>query len=213
MAIKTILFDFDGTVANTNRLIIDSWQHVFRTVHGKETDEADIKATFGEPLGVSMVKNFPDMNPEDAIDMYRSHQKDIYEEMIEPFPGMVELLKGLKEKGYQVGIVTSRLRNSTMIGLRKFGLAETADCIVTCEDTDKHKPDPEPALIALEKLSAKADETLMVGDSMFDIKCAHNAGIKAVMVGWAEAITEADLTGPDRPEYCIEKAEDLYDIL
>lgn len=213
MAIKTILFDFDGTVANTNRLIIDSWQHVFRTVHGKEADEADIKATFGEPLGVSMVKNFPDMNPEDAIDMYRSHQKDIYEEMIEPFPGMVELLKGLKEKGYQVGIVTSRLRNSTMIGLRKFGLAETADCIVTCEDTDKHKPDPEPALIALEKLSAKADETLMVGDSMFDIKCAHNAGIKAVMVGWAEAITEADLTGPDRPEYCIEKAEDLYDIL
>ncbi|MCI5687692.1 MAG: HAD-IIIA family hydrolase [Emergencia sp.] len=213
MAIKTILFDFDGTVANTNRLIIDSWQHVFRTVHGKEADEADIKATFGEPLGISMVKNFPDMNPEDAIDMYRSHQKDIYEEMIEPFPGIVELLKGLKEKGYQVGIVTSRLRNSTMIGLRKFGLAETADCIVTCEDTDKHKPDPEPALIALEKLSAKAEETLMVGDSMFDIKCAHNAGIKAVMVGWAEAITEADLTGPDRPEYCIEKAEDLYDIL
>lgn len=213
MAIKTILFDFDGTVANTNRLIIDSWQHVFRTVHGKEADEADIKATFGEPLGISMVKNFPDMNPEDAIDMYRSHQKDIYEEMIEPFPGMVELLKGLKAKGYQVGIVTSRLRNSTMIGLRKFGLAETADCIVTCEDTDKHKPDPEPALIALEKLSAKADETLMVGDSMFDIKCAHNAGIKAVMVGWAEAITETDLTGPDRPEYCIEKAEDLYDIL
>lgn len=213
MAIKTILFDFDGTVANTNRLIIDSWQHVFRTVHGKEADEADIKATFGEPLGISMVKNFPDMNPEDAIDMYRSHQKDIYEEMIEPFPGMVELLKGLKEKGYQVGIVTSRLRNSTMIGLRKFGLAETADCIVTCEDTDKHKPDPEPALIALEKLSAKAEETLMVGDSMFDIKCAHNAGIKAVMVGWAEAITETDLTGPDRPEYCIEKAEDLYDIL
>lgn len=213
MAIKTILFDFDGTVANTNRLIIDSWQHVFRTVHGKEADEADIKATFGEPLGVSMVKNFPDMNPEDAIDMYRSHQKDIYEEMIEPFPGMAELLRGLKEKGYQVGIVTSRLRNSTMIGLRKFGLAETADCIVTCEDTDKHKPDPEPALIALEKLSAKAEETLMVGDSMFDIKCAHNAGIKAVMVGWAEAITETDLTGPDRPEYCIEKAEDLYDIL
>lgn len=213
MAIKTILFDFDGTVANTNRLIIDSWQHVFRTVYGKEADEADIKATFGEPLGVSMVKNFPDMNPEDAIDMYRSHQKDIYEEMIEPFPGMAELLKGLKEKGYQVGIVTSRLRNSTMIGLRKFGLAETADCIVTCEDTDKHKPDPAPALIALEKLSAKAEETLMVGDSMFDIKCAHNAGIEAVMVGWAEAITEADLTGPDRPEYCIEKAEDLYDIL
>ena len=190
MAIRTILFDFDGTVANTNGLIIDSWQHVYRRILGREADEADIKATFGEPLAISMEKAFPATPVEEAIEIYRTHQKDIFEEMIEPFPGMIELVRGLKVRGFQVGVVTSRLRHSTLVGLDKFGMTEQLDCLVTCEDTDKHKPDPAPVLIALEKLSARAEETLMIGDSMFDIKCAHNAGVKAVLVGWAEATSE-----------------------
>ena len=82
MAITTILFDFDGTVANTNGLILDSWQHVYRTLSGREAAEADIKATFGEPLAVSMEKAFPNTPVEEAIDIYRTHQKDIFEEMI-----------------------------------------------------------------------------------------------------------------------------------
>lgn len=213
MTVKTILFDFDGTVANTNGLIVDSWQFTYETLTGRKADEAAIKATFGEPLAVSMEKAFPDTPPEEAIDIYRNHQKDIYEEMIEPFPGMAELMKSLKERGFQVGIVTSRMRNSTMTGLRKFGLAEETDCIVTCEDTDRHKPDPEPVLIALDRLGAEAEHTLMVGDSMFDVRCAHNAGVKAVLVGWAEAVTEEDMKGPEGPDYVIEKAEDLFEFL
>lgn len=213
MAIRAVLFDFDGTVANTNRLVLDSWQHTYRTLTGREADEAVIKATFGEPLPVSMEKAFPDTPTDEAIAVYRDHQKDIYEEMIEAFEGMPELMKALKEKGYLVAIVTSRMRNSTLIGLRKFGVMEDIDCIVTCEDTDKHKPDPEPVLIALERLSVSAEEALMVGDSMFDIKCAHNAGVKSVLVEWAEATTEEDRNGPDAPEYIIGRAEDLFEIL
>ncbi len=213
MAIRAVLFDFDGTVANTNRLVLDSWQHTYRTLTGREADEAVIKATFGEPLPVSMEKAFPDTPTDEAIAVYRDHQKDIYEEMIEAFEGMPELMKALKEKGYLVAIVTSRMRNSTLIGLRKFGVMEDIDCIVTCEDTDKHKPDPEPVLIALERLSVSAEEALMVGDSMFDIKCAHNAGVKSVLVEWAEAATEEDRNGPDAPEYIIGRAEDLFEIL
>ena len=213
MAINTILFDFDGTVANTNGLIINSWQYVYRELTGKETEEAAIKATFGEPLGVSMERAFPDTPVDKAIDIYRTHQKDIYEEMISPFPGMTELMKLLCEKGFQVAVVTSRMRSSTMIGLRKFGVLDYIDCIVTCEDTDKHKPSPEPVLIALDRLGAAPEQALMVGDSMFDIKCAHNAGVKAALVSWAEAVSEEDRTGPDAPEYFIEKPEDLLRIL
>ena len=213
MAIRAVLFDFDGTVANTNRLVLDSWQHTYRTLTGREEEEAVIRATFGEPLPVSMEKAFPDTPTEEAITVYRDHQKDIYEEMIEPFDGMPELMKALKEKGYLVAIVTSRMRNTTMVGLRKFGVLEDIDCIVTCEDTDKHKPDPEPVLIALERLSVSAEEALMVGDSMFDIKCARNAGVKTVLVEWAEAATEEDRTGSDAPEYIIDRPEDLFEIL
>lgn len=213
MAIRAVLFDFDGTVANTNKLVLDSWQHTYRTLTGREADEAVIKATFGEPLPVSMEKAFPNTPADESIAVYREHQKDIYEEMIEAFDGMPELMKALKEKGYLVAIVTSRMRNTTLIGLRKFGVMEDIDCIVTCEDTDKHKPDPEPVLIALERLSVSAEEALMVGDSMFDIKCARNAGVKTVLVEWAEAVTEADRKGPDAPEYIIDRAEDLFEIL
>lgn len=213
MAFTTIIFDFDGTVANTNRLVIDSWQHVYEVLTGKRQDEAVIKTTFGEPLAVSMGKAFPDTPVDEAIDIYRRHQKDIYEEMIEPFEGMVELMKGLKEKGFKVGIATSRMKNSTVIGLAKFGVMDCIDALVTCDDTEKHKPDPEPVLISLQRLSAAPEEALMVGDSMFDIKCAHNAGVKAVLVSWAEAVSEEDMNGPDAPEFCIEKAEDLFAIL
>lgn len=213
MKYTSILFDFDGTLANTNGLVMGSWKHAFRVLRNIEQSEDVIKKTFGEPLSVSMQKFFPEVPVEEAIEIYRSHQKDIFEEMIEPFPGMVELIKGLKARGYKVAITTSRLGNSTMVGLRKFGLDEVFDVIVTANDTTKHKPDPEPVLITLEKLGAKPEEALMIGDSMFDIKCAHNAGVKAVLVGWAEAVSEEDLNGPDRPDYFIETAEDLFDLV
>ena len=213
MKYTSILFDFDGTLANTNGLVMGSWKHAFRVLRNIEQSEDVIKKTFGEPLGVSMQKFFPEVPVEEAIEIYRSHQKDIFEELIEPFPGMVELIKGLKARSYKVAITTSRLGNSTMVGLRKFGLDDVFDVIVTANDTTKHKPDPEPVLITLEKLGAKSEEALMIGDSMFDIKCAHNAGVKAVLVGWAEAVTEEDLNGPDRPDYFIETAEDLFDLV
>lgn len=213
MKYTSILFDFDGTLANTNGLVIGSWKHAFRVLKGIEQSEEEIKKTFGEPLAVSMEKFFPDVPVEEAIATYRSYQKDVFENLIEPFDGMVELIKGLKAKGYKVAVTTSRMGASTMAGLKKFGLADIFDAIVTSDDTTKHKPDPEPVLITLEKLGAKPEEALMIGDSMFDIKCAHNAGVKAVLVGWAEAVSEEDMNGPDRPDFYIETAEELFDLV
>lgn len=213
MTIRAVLFDFDGTVANTNGLIIDSWQYAYRTILGHEAPEEEIKASFGEPLAVTMAKVFPNTPVQEAIDLYRDHQKDIYEELIEPFAGMPELIRRLRAQGVKVSITTSRMRNSTVVGLQKFGLMDDIDALITCEDTDKHKPDPAPVLISLERLGVSAEEALMVGDSMFDIKCAHNAGVKAALVGWAEAVTEEDLNGPEGPDYRIEKAEDLLALL
>ena len=213
MKYTSILIDFDGTLANTNGLVIGSWKHTFRQLQGIEQSDEFIKKTFGEPLGVSMQKFFPDVPVEEAINVYRGYQKDVFENLIEPFDGMVELVKELKAKGYKTAVTTSRMAPSTLAGLRKFGLVEDFDVIVTADDTTKHKPDPEPVLITLEKLGVKPEEALMIGDSMFDIKCAHNAGVEAVLVGWAEAVSEEDLNGPDKPEYFMEKPEDLFEIL
>lgn len=208
--VKAVLFDFDGTIFDTNKLILESWNEVFRVKGNKKTDE-EVLATFGEPLVISMEKWFPGQS-EECINIYRSYQRDIFFEKIEIYEGMGELIKKLKALGYLNAIVTSRLTSSTMKTLEKYDLARYFDVIVTCDDTDKHKPDPAPALLALEKLGISADEAIMIGDSKFDIKCAHNAGIKGVLVGWSEAKGDIPHEGEDAPDFIIERAEDLLEI-
>ena len=224
MKINTVIFDFDGTIADTNKIIIDSWQAVYRAYTGKEGDEDYILSTFGEPLYYSMEKAFPDHDVEETVAIYRGYQKDIYRKEIKLFPGMEELIRGLKEKNYKTGIVTSRLKQPTYEGLEVFGIEDQIDEIVTVEDTDKHKPDPEPARICLERLNSKPEESIMIGDSYFDMGCGKNAGMKTVMVGWSQAadsvLESVALKGvsPEEriaftPDYIIKTSDQVWDII
>lgn len=211
--INTVLFDFDGTIMNTNNVIIQSWQHTFRTVEGKERPIEEIVKTFGEPLAITMKKVLPQIPEEEGIAIYRGYHFDKFAELITVFPGVLELLGDLKEKEYKVGLVTSRLWNTTKIGLEKFDMGKYFDTIVTCDDTNKHKPDPEPVNIALERLNAKPPEAIMLGDSMFDILCARNAGVRAALVGWALAVSDEEKIGANAPDHILERAEDLFNII
>ncbi len=211
--INTVLFDFDGTIMDTNELILQSWQHTFRTVEGKERPREDIIGTFGEPLYVTMEKVLPQLSVEEGAKIYRSYHHDKFTELIEIFPGILDLLKELKARGYKTGIVTSRLRHTTELGLEKYEMEQYFDTIVTCDDTDRHKPDPEPVKIALERLGSMPEEAVMIGDSIFDILCAKGAGVKSVLVSWALAISDEDKTGNNKPDYIIETAQELFEIL
>jgi len=207
--ITTVLFDYDGTLMDTNEIIIESWQHTFRTLTGKEGDVKAILKTFGEPLRDTMQKFFPQHDTEEAVEIYRSYQVTFYKKLIQMFPGTRELIETLKERGYKLGIVTSRLRPTTMDGLDKYGLTDCFDYIVTADDTDKHKPDPEPVLIALRKLHSQPEEAIMVGDTMFDIGCGKNAGAHTVMVNWAMAPASEEYL----PDYRIDRPEELLDVI
>lgn len=213
--INTVLFDFDGTIMDTNDVILMSWQHTFKTLENREEKVEILTKTFGEPLDITIQRFFPDVPVEESIEIYRSFQRDNFKGLITLFPGMKELLEGLKAQGYKLGLVTSRLYRTTIEGLEKYGLREFFDAIVTPEDTDKHKPDPEPVLIALEKLDSAPEQTVMLGDTLFDILCARNADVKSVLVAWSLALagkTKEDL-GEDAPDYIIETPEALYGIL
>ncbi len=211
--INTVLFDFDGTIMDTNSVVLQSWQHTFRTVEGKERPTEEIISTFGEPLSITMEKLLPQIPAEEGIQIYRGYHYDNFSDLIGVFPGILELLEALREKGYKTGIVTSRLRHTTQVGLQKYDMEKYFDTIVTCDDTGKHKPDPEPLNIAMDRLGSKPDETIMIGDSMFDIICAKNAGVKSVLVGWALAVSEEDKYGENAPDYVLSNAADLLKIL
>lgn len=213
--IDTVLFDFDGTIMDTNNVILMSWQHTFKTLENREEDEDVLTKTFGEPLEKTIERFFPNVPLEEALEVYRGYQRDNFEGLITLFPGMKELLAEIKKRGYKTALVTSRLKRTTMSGLEKYDIKKYFDAIVTPEDTDKHKPDPEPILIALKKLNSNPENALMLGDTLFDIKCAKNAEVESVLVSWSLALrgqTKASL-GEDAPDYIINKPEDLLAIL
>ena len=98
-------------------------------------------------------------------------------------------------------------------GLEKYDLKDYFDVVVTAEDTKKHKPDPEPVNIALAKLDSRPEHSLMLGDTMFDILCAKNAGVTSVLVGWSLALKSGDDFGEDAPDHVIRKAAELLELL
>lgn len=210
MKLDTILFDLDGTVLNTNHLIIESFQHTYKMITGVERSIDYIVKSFGEPLAVTMKREF-DIPVEEAIKIYRDFHYDQFENLIDIFAGIEEEVKNLYEKGYKLGIVTSRLKNTTIRGLKKYNLDQYFHCIVTADDSKKHKPDPEPILIALEMLESRPENVIMIGDSIFDIQCAKNAGVRSAVVTWSALPKESYLS--ENPDYIIEKTEDITMIL
>ena len=214
--IDTVLFDFDGTIMDTNDVIIGSWQHVYRTLRGKEGDLDYILSTFGEPLEYSMETSFPEVPMEESVKIYRDWHRERFLDMIRLFPGVTEMLQEVYARGYKMGIASSRLRVTLEQGLNKYDLGKYFDAIVAVEDTENAKPAPDIALKTLEMLDAKPENAIMVGDSRLDLLCARNAGVPSVLVGWSATLagkTKEDFAPGEAPDYIIEKPSDLLEII
>jgi pyrophosphatase PpaX len=211
--IKAVLYDYDGTIMDTNQIIIDSWQHVFKTVYGKERTVEEILATFGEPVEDTMRRLVPDLSVEEGLAIYRAYHYGRYEDSIGLFPGAREMMRDVKEAGYKTALVTSRQSNTAWRGIDTFALREYFDEVVTCNDTDKHKPDPEPALIACGKLGVRPEECAMIGDTKYDIGCANNAGAVSVLARWSPTMSEKDRKGIFVPDYEIKEPAEFVKLL
>ena len=214
--IDTLIFDFDGTLMDTNGVILRSWQHTYRTLTGHEGDEEYILRTFGEPLELSLKNAFPDVPVEKSVDIYRTWHADHFSEMISLFPGVSEMLKEAKSRGYKMGIATSRVEETLYEGLQKYDLTDLFDEIVTVEEVSSHKPDPECIFKVLEKLGSNPENAVMVGDSRLDMMCAKNAGVKAVLVAWSlslKGMALGDFPEAEAPDSIIRTPMELFDIL
>lgn len=227
---KYIIFDFDGTLANTNNIIIASWQATFEHYLGYTLPVREIEATFGEILVNTIGRLIPDAPVNEVVDFYRayqdSHQQD-YEVYV--FDGVRELLEQLRERGCIIGVGTSRTAYSFWNYMKKLGIDGCVDEVVTMNDVTSHKPDPETIEAVLIKMMAHEngqhttdnavpdsvrEAALMIGDTKYDIGCANNAGVDSVMVGWSHYVDEeAMLAEGYKPTYNIEKPEQLLEII
>ena len=210
---KYIIFDFDGTVINTNDVVIASWQEVFRTYLGHELPVEEVIKTFGETLWTTLDRVIPGVDQDEAVKCYRTYQNAHCDEMVTECAGVKELLKELKARGYKLAIATSRTRLSYQGYADKFDLNEYFDAVVTMEDVTHHKPHPETVTATLEKLGARPEEAVMLGDTKFDIGCSNNAGVDSVYVGWSMARIEDIEAAGYHPTYVIEEPMDLFKLI
>ena len=227
---RYIIFDFDGTLANTNDIITASWQATFEHYLGHTLPVREIEATFGEILVNTIGRLIPDAPVNEVVDFYRayqdSHQQD-YEVYV--FDGVRELLEQLRERGCIIGVGTSRTAYSFWNYMKKLGIDGCVDEVVTMNDVTSHKPDPETIDAVLKKMMAHAgelfddgsgipdsvrDAALMIGDTKYDIGCANNAGVDSVMVGWSHYVDEEAMKAEGFvPTYFMERPEQLLEII
>ncbi len=209
MAIKGILFDLDGTVIDTNELIFRSFEYALDTVLHTSLSRDILRTTFGKPLKQIMREIDSDRAEElrqAFADYSISHEKEIY-----LFPGVEEALQQLKANHIGTAIVTSRLQKSALRDLHQFELEKYFDVIITPEATEKHKPNPEPALKALELLNILPHQAIMVGDSGLDLLCGNQAGCKTAAVRYSMFPQEELLQY--QPDYIIDTFSDLLPLL
>ena len=226
---KYIIFDFDGTLANTNNIIIASWQATFEHYLGYTLPVREIEATFGEILVDTIGRLIPDAPVNEVVDFYRAYQDTHQLEYeVYVFEGIRELLEKLRDRGCIIGVGTSRTAYSFGKYMEKLGMSEYVDEAVTMNDVTSHKPDPETIDAVLRKMMAHDGElpdtddipdrvretALMVGDTKYDIGCANNAGVDSVMAGWSHYVDEeAMLSEGFVPTYHIEKPEQILEII
>lgn len=183
--ITTVLFDLDGTIVDTNELIIQSFLHTLEGITEKSYTREDIIPHMGFSL-YEQIKFFTGREEiEDLVVKYRAFNVNKHDELVKEFPNVKEVLAELKASGIRMGVATNKMRMTTLMGLKLTGLDTFMETIVTVEDVAQGKPDPAMVLKALEQLGVPASEALMVGDSQYDILAARDAGVPSVGVGWS----------------------------
>jgi len=208
--IKALLFDFDGTLLNTNDLIIQTFMHVLNERFPGQYSPKDCLKF----LGPSLKQTMSDIAPgeEDAmIAKYRKYNELHHDELVTQYPDVVPTLEQLKAMGLKLAIVSTKRNGMIDRGLSVLGANHLFDVRIGTDDVKNVKPDPEPVLLALERLGVNKEEAIMIGDNSHDIEAGHNAGIRAAGVAWA-------FKGPEylqqfKPEYMLHHMTDLLDIV
>src|SRR3954466_14117064 len=178
-----VLFDLDGTLVGSGSIILASMRHATREVLGREYEDAELLQAVGGPgLEAQMAVFAPD-RVEELVRVYRAHNEPLHEEL-EACLGMEDVLVRLHEEGRRLGVVTAKRRATVELAFARVPLAHLFETVVGGDETENHKPDPEPLLLAAERLGIDPATAAYVGDSPFDIRAAKAAGMYAVAVTW-----------------------------
>jgi len=211
MRFPVVLFDLDGTVIDSGAIILASMRHAAKEVLGVEPADEELMAAVGGPgLEAQMHALAPD-RVEELVTVYRAHNEPLHDGLV-CCAGIDDVLVRLKDEGRRLGIVTAKRRKTVELAFDQVPLAHLFETVVGGDETERHKPDPEPLLLALQRLGARAHEAAYVGDAPFDVKAAKAAGLFSVAVTWG-GIHGKERLEAEEPDALVDTAEDLYGVL
>ena len=208
----TLLLDFDGTVADSVELILAAYRHAFTVVRGHCPPDALWLEGVGTPL-MQQLEGLAS-SPEEVpllFGPYRDFAIAEHDRLIRSFPSMRSTLDALRGAGVPMAIVTSKNRVGLNRGLSALELEGYFATTLTIDDTVQHKPDPAPVLLALERLNARPERTLFVGDSLHDLVAGRAAGVATAAALWGPFSKQQLASG--EPDHWLEDASGLLPLL
>jgi pyrophosphatase PpaX len=212
MRFPVVLFDFDGTVVDSGAIILASMRHATKTVLERELEDEILLAAVGGSGLVEQMRLLDEEHVDELVACYREHNEPLHSQLGE-CTGMTAVLQTLRGQGRRLGIVTAKRQATVRLAFSYLPLLERFfDVVVTSDDTERHKPNPEPLLHALAQLNAEPAAAAYVGDSPFDIRAAKAAGVHAVAVTWGGIHSRERLEG-EEPDALVTTTEELLGAL
>ena len=178
---KLIIFDFDGTLADTRQLIVETMQQTIQALELTPCTDEQCASMIGLPLKQAFIELIPmsDEMGDRCVDTYRrifNENNALY--VIPTFPNVIDTLFSLSAEGYILTIASSRSRKSLLDFVHTMHLEEIFSYILGADDVILSKPHPEPVLRTLEAFDCSPEEALVVGDMKYDIEMGRRAGTR-----------------------------------
>ena len=211
-AVKIAILDFDGTLGDTTAVIIRTMQATISELGLPARTDEECAAM----IGLRLIEIPPVLFPECDLEgeLYALTYRKLFKEFntdgaVELYPNVIETLKALNERGIKLTIASSRSRSTLVQYVEHLGLSSIITYVLGADDVKQGKPHPEAVNMTLEHFGFKADEAIVVGDTIFDIEMGQNAGTRSCGVtygnGSRESLSKAD--------YIIDDFAHLLDLI
>ena len=196
-----LLFDLDGTLADSIALILRCYRHTMLVHLGYEPPDEMWRRGIGIPLDAQLAGFARTEGERVAMrETYRAFQHTIHDRLVHPFPGVIDGLDAFSRRGLPMAVVTSKGREMAERTMRVCGLDGRINVVVTADDVSRGKPDPEPVLQALDRIGARDPQrVLFLGDAPMDVEAGRTAGVRTAAAAWGAFSTEALVLA--RPDY------------
>ena len=198
MKIDGIIFDSDGTLVDSLKLIVNAYNYAVEPVLHETFGVEQVSSLFGPPMEKILLCVLPSKFANEAVHRYHEYYREHFQDYANVYPGIPEVVTSLHRSNQTLGVVTGAGRQAAELTLKLTGLFSSFGTVVTGDDVGRPKPNPDGLQLAIRKMSTLADRTVYIGDSVVDIQAAKNAGTMSAGALWGSRHpTELAAASPD----------------